>query len=173
MTRTQLEHVIRAAGAIAGSRELIVIGSQALLAAVPDATGILAQSMEVDLYPADDPAKADMVDGCIGELSQFHETYGYYVHGVGPETATLPSRWRERACIIESPQTGGTRAICLHPIDLAVSKLAAGRARDLAFVAAMVQHGCVTATDIEAALAELPAVDAERVRKMLPRLASR
>ena len=172
VTRTQLEHVIRAAGAIAGSRELVVIGSQALLAAVPDAAGILAQSMEVDLYPADNPAKADLVDSCIGELSLFHETYGYYAHGVGPQTAILPDRWRLRARIVESAQTDGVRAICLHPIDLAISKLAAGRERDLTFVTAMLQKSCVTVPEIEAALTELPEAAATRVRQMLPGLRS-
>ena len=31
MTRTQLEHIIRAAGAIADETDLVVIGSQAIL----------------------------------------------------------------------------------------------------------------------------------------------
>ncbi len=36
-------------------------------------------------------AKADLIDGSIGELSPFHETFGYYAHGLGPETAALPA----------------------------------------------------------------------------------
>ncbi|MEO8459430.1 MAG: hypothetical protein ABI451_02775 [Dokdonella sp.] len=35
MKREQLEHLIRAAGAVTGSRRLIVIGSQAILAQHP------------------------------------------------------------------------------------------------------------------------------------------
>jgi hypothetical protein len=37
-------------------------------------------SMEVDLAYFDDPdeSKADMVDGAIGELSYFHQTFGFY-----------------------------------------------------------------------------------------------
>ena len=37
MKRHELEHLIRAAGAITGSDEIIVIGSQAILGARPDA----------------------------------------------------------------------------------------------------------------------------------------
>lgn len=37
MTRGQLEHVIRAAAAIAGDREIVVVGSQAILGQFPDA----------------------------------------------------------------------------------------------------------------------------------------
>ena len=73
MKRSELEHLIRAAGRIAGSRELVVIGSQAVLGQFPDAPPALLISMECDLYPKQDPALADKVDGAIGEGSKFHE----------------------------------------------------------------------------------------------------
>ncbi len=82
-------------GAGAACREIIVIGSQALLASCPEAPEELLRSMEVDCYPLEDPAKADLIDGSIGELSPFHETYGYYAHGIGPETAALPAGWKD------------------------------------------------------------------------------
>lgn len=48
--------------------------------------------MEVDITFFHDPddTKSDQVDGAIGELSAFHETYGYYAQGVSITTATLP-----------------------------------------------------------------------------------
>jgi hypothetical protein len=49
MKRAGLEHIIRAAGAIAASRELILIGSQAILASFPDAPPELSVSIEADL----------------------------------------------------------------------------------------------------------------------------
>ena len=96
MTVQQLEHLLRAAGSISGCSELVVIGSQAILATAPDAPAALLVSMEADIYPLHEPAKADLIDGCIGELSPFHEAFGYYAHGVGPETAVLPPSWRKR-----------------------------------------------------------------------------
>jgi hypothetical protein len=56
MTREQLEHAIRAAGAICGDRELYVVGSQAILAARPNAHPDLLRSMEVDIAPKNVPS---------------------------------------------------------------------------------------------------------------------
>ena len=148
MTRTQLEHVIRAAGAIAGTDSLIVIGSQAILASYPEVPPELVASREVDLYPADSPAKADLIDGSIGEGSLFDEQFSYYAHGVGPETAKLPSGWRARTVALRTPQTRGVTAFCLRPADLAVSKRRAGRDKDMAYVAGLLRHGLVTAAAV-------------------------
>ncbi|MBM3890127.1 MAG: hypothetical protein FJ388_13515 [Verrucomicrobia bacterium] len=92
MNRRQLEHVLRASGSIVGCRDIVVVGSQAILGAHPDAPPELLASIEADVYPLDAPEKADLIDGCIGELSPFHQTFGYYAHGVGPETAQLPKQ---------------------------------------------------------------------------------
>ena len=46
MKRSELEHVIRASGAIADDDELIVIGSQSILGQYPDAPAELLVSME-------------------------------------------------------------------------------------------------------------------------------
>jgi len=46
MKRHELEHLIRAAGAITGAEEIIVIGSQAILAARPDSPEALLRSSE-------------------------------------------------------------------------------------------------------------------------------
>lgn len=86
MTRKQLEHVIRASGAIAEVDRLVIIGSQALLGSHPEAPEDLLTSMEADVYPPDKAERADLIDGSIGEDSFFHETFGYYAHGIGPET---------------------------------------------------------------------------------------
>lgn len=109
MKRDELEHVLRAAGAITGVTTWVIVGSQAILGAVPDAPAELLVSQEVDLYAPGDESASDLVDGSIGERSPFHDSFGYYGHGVGAETAVLPSRWRERALTIETPATGGVK----------------------------------------------------------------
>jgi hypothetical protein len=161
MNLKQLEHILRACGSIAGSREIIVIGSQALLASYPDAPDDLLRSMEVDCYPLDDPAKADLIDGSIGELSPFHETFGYYAHGIGPETAVLPQGWRRRVVRLENENTGGVVGLCLAPADLAVSKLLAGREKDVEFVRAMLRARLVTETGIRSLSPELSPDEAD------------
>src|SRR6266705_3353325 len=58
MKRSELEHLIRAAGRIAGAREIVVIGSQAVLGQFPEAPPALRRSMEADLYPKGAPELA-------------------------------------------------------------------------------------------------------------------
>lgn len=167
MNLRQLEHILRASGSITGCRELVVIGSQALLASFPEASQELLSSMKVDCYPLDDPAKADLIDGSIGELSPFHEMFGYYAHGVGPETAVLPAGWKSRLVRLENENTGGTIGWCLSPADLAVSKLLAGRAKDLDFARAMLKSGLVDPVLIRSLVGELGPEQANRLSERL------
>lgn len=134
MTRKQLEHLIRAASQIADDDELIIIGSQALLGAWPSAPEEMLVSVEADLFPRNKPELADLIDGTIGELSPFHMTFGYYAHGVAEETATLPRGWKHRLVPIRTSNTLGATGWCLEFHDLMISKLAAGRPKDLDFV---------------------------------------
>lgn len=161
MTRSELEHVIRAAGAIAEADELVIICSQAILGSFEEPPKELLSSIEVDLYPIPEVEKADLIDGSIGEESPFHETYGYYAHGVGPETAVLPENWKDRLVMISNANTRGVKGYCLHPIDIAVSKLAAGRKRDLEYVRVLKREKLInmqeTRTILKAELAEEPA----------------
>lgn len=164
MKRSELEHLIRAAGRIAGERELVVIGSQAILGQFPDAPPALLRSMECDLYPRKRPQRADEVDGAIGEGSKFHEQFGYYVQGVAPETATLPRGWQRRLVRVENANTGGHAGLCLEVHDLAISKYVAGREKDLEFTRELARHDMtvkrtllarLAATKLDAALARV------------------
>lgn len=140
MRRSELEHVIRAAGRIARDREIVVIGSQAVLGQFPDAPPALLASMEADVYPRNHPERADLIDGSIGEGSSFHERFGYYAQGAGEMTATLPKGWRKRLVSVKNPNTEGVEGLCLEVHDLAISKYAAGRAKDLAFTRALARY---------------------------------
>ena len=127
MKRRDLEHIIRAACTIADDDELVIVGSQAILGQFPDAPGDLLVSMEADVYPKHFPERADLVDAAIGELSMFHETFGYYADGVGPDTAVLPSGWEDRLIAIRGPGTAGNTGWALEVHDLVVSKYVAAR----------------------------------------------
>jgi hypothetical protein len=140
MKRSQLEHILRAAAAITGADEFVIIGSQAVLATHPDPPEELTASIEADVFTFRSPRDADLIDGSIGESSPFHQTFGYYAHGVGEETATLPAGWKDRLIRMRSPSTGAATGLCLDVHDLAVSKLIAGRPKDLNFLAALFGH---------------------------------
>jgi hypothetical protein len=95
MTRDQLEHAIRAACDVSGDTELWVFGSQAILGEFPNAPENLRASIEVDVQPKNRPETVDDIDSALGELSQFHQTHGFYVHGtsqLGFPARILPAR---------------------------------------------------------------------------------
>ena len=134
MKRSDLEHILRASKGVTGETEFIVIGSQAILGPFPDAPRVLRQSMEADLYPKHRPELSAEIEGSLGRYSQFDQTFGYFADGVSPNTATLPKGWEGRLVRVSNENTGGAIGWCLEPHDLAFSKLAARREKDLAFV---------------------------------------
>jgi len=165
MKRADLEHLIRAASAITKERDLVIVGSQAILGSIPDAptkAPELVRSLEADMYPLLRPDLAELIEGSIGALSTFESTHGYYADGVGPETAILPRGWQDRLVPVETAATGGGRGLCLEVHDLACSKLAAGREKDLEFVDAMLKHGF---TNVEVLRGRLQVTDLESARR--------
>lgn len=134
-----------------------MIGSQAILGTHEDAPDVMLESMEADMYPLADPGETDRIDGALGDGSQFHLAFGYYAHGVGPETVKAPGGWRERLVRRDVPQrVGSTRQVvawCLDVHDLVLSKCAAGRHRDWDYAAAAIRAEVV---DLDVLLARVP-----------------
>jgi len=136
MTRIQLEHAIRAASEVSEDSEIWIFGSQAILGEFPNAPQELRASIEVDVQPKNRPDKIDAIDGVLGELSLFHQTHGFYVHGLPVEEAsTLPQGWEKRVTpVFDEISTNGKTGWCVEAHDLAASKLAAYREKDRDFV---------------------------------------
>ena len=160
MNREQLAHILRAVSTIVDDPNILVIGSQSVLATfdedeLPDRA---TASMEVDLVYFDDPTedKADAVDGAIGELSPFHEMNGVNSQGVSVRTAVLPEGWRGRVVPWSNQSTGRARASFLEPHDCVVSKLVAYRKKDFAFAAAMLESGLIDPTILAERIDLLP-----------------
>lgn len=63
MNRGAFDHAVRAAGAILGEDEILVIGSQALYGSVEDLPPEAERSVEADIAALDDPddRKADLM----------------------------------------------------------------------------------------------------------------
>jgi hypothetical protein len=121
MKREEFEHVIRAAAEVVED-EVVVIGSQAVLGQYPDAPPSLLRQPRLTYFPERRQIEPKEIDGAIGDGSRFHATFGYYAHGVGPETATPPAGWEERLVRVELPTTttNGERVVawCLEVHDL-------------------------------------------------------
>ena len=152
MTRDQLEHVLRASAAITTDTSFVVVGSQSVLLPFPNAPTELLLSNEVDLYPSMHPERSDLIEGAIGQLSMFHDTFGYYADGVGPETATMPADWMKYAAL---HYIGDLTVIVPDLHDIAVSKCAAGRDKDAGWVRGLFRHQMIDPARLESRLRAL------------------
>ena len=173
MNREDLEHVIGAAAEILKDEDFVVVGSQAILGPYPDAPAVLLRSAEVDLYPKNRPEDAIELDGSLGDGSMFHQTFGYYGHGVGPETAKAPASWQRRLIPIDIPKRGKApgfvKTYFLEPHDLVLAKSVAGRDRDWEFARDALAAGLVEIETLRSRVSDLPIdQDAQAaIRKML------
>ncbi len=154
MTRDQLEHVLRASAAITTDKSFVVVGSQSVLLPYPNAPTELLLSNEVDLYPALHPERSDLIEGAIGQLSMFHDTFGYYADGVGPETATMPADWMKNAAL---HYIGDLTVVVPDLHDIAVSKCVAGRDKDAEWVRGLFRHQMIEPARLESRLRALDA----------------
>ena len=164
MNREDLEHIIRASGEVTDQYEFIIIGSQSILGSIPNPQDVFKMSAEADIYPYKVPELADKIDGAIGEASHFHETFGYYAQGVGPETATLPTDWMSRVHRVQNGNTNDRVGYCLDVIDLFMSKAVAGRNKDRVFCMALLQHTYVTVERALDMVTRMPIATEERRR---------
>lgn len=164
MTRDELEHAIRAACEVSGDAEVWVFGSQAILGQFPDAPAQLRQSAEADVAPKNFPERSDRIDAMLGELSAFHQTHGFYVHGLSIEAAKLPDGWERRARRVQNENTRGYAGLCVEAHDLAASKLTAFREKDRAFVRVLLGERLIKANRLVRVINLLPLAAEERKR---------
>jgi hypothetical protein len=176
MTREEFEHVLKAVADIVKD-EIVVVGSQSILGQFPDAPDSLLRSHEVDVYPRNAPHRSEEIDGAIGDGSMFHAAYGYYAHGVGPETITAPAGWEERLQKLVLPairaKDGTIITWSLEVHDLVLAKLAAGRAHDYEFVDDVLRERLVDLDQLRLGVALMPDSDRELVRDRLEGAISR
>ncbi|NED97037.1 hypothetical protein G1H11_17170 [Phytoactinopolyspora alkaliphila] len=169
MRRDQLEHAIRTACQIIDRREVIVVGSQAILGTFreEELPAEATMSVEVDILPIadnnDETARlADLIEGVAGEFSPYEEMHGFSIDGVDMETSALPEGWRDRLVRIENANTAAPighpqfTGWCLDKEDLCVAKLCALREKDRNFVAALLDAGLVDSAVIAVRLAAVP-----------------
>lgn len=136
------------------TNNVFVVGSQAILASMPDAPEPARASPEIDTFPENakiwelreaerttdgpPPIVSEHIDGLFGENSQFHQTHGFYIDGVDETTAKLPRGWQSRAIKLQT-EVAGRKVFGIAPAaeDLIVSKMARLDDRDRLFVEAI------------------------------------
>lgn len=120
-----------------------IIGSAAILAVLPNPpVGALTATRDVDVIPPnDDERLADRISFVLGEASDFDAEHGYYVQGVTSRTPLYaPGAWMARAIPVRVERYTGW---CMDPHDLVLSKLGAGRDKDLDFARSAATLGLV------------------------------
>jgi len=151
--------LLRAARSVAEQIEadrVIVVGSQAILLTWPDAPMALKITPEIGLYPennrdweARNPGfeASEEISALFGEMSAFHQSFGFYLDGVDENTAQMPPDWMKRAATAEIDVYGRTAVIICPAIqDVVVSKLHRLAEKDVDFI-----RECVAAGHIEVA----------------------
>ena len=169
MTRDELEHIIRACADITNEYEFVIVGSQSILGAFPNPEKVFTMSAEADIYPFRAPELAEKIDILIGEGSHFHEQFGYYAQGVGPETAVLPEGWLNRLHRVQSGNTNDRVGYCLGVLDLFMAKAWAGREKDRDFCVALLAFGYVNAGDALDLVPHMP-LDTNEQRQLRARI---
>ena len=108
---------------------------------------------------------ANLIHSEIGRGSIFARRHGFYADVVTPELATLPIGWERR---LKRLRVGKVTALCLEGHDLVVSKLAAGRLKDLEFVGALLRTRVVNLKTIRRRVRQLPRpIERGRIRVRL------
>lgn len=143
MKRSGLEHLIRAASAVTGQPDIVVIGSQALLSQFPDPLAELVRSMAADVFPLGRPDLSVLADGAVGERSMFHKPFGYYAHGVDEFTVTLPGGRKERLIPSAIPAPAGPPAGAWKGMTWRRPSFAPVGTRNPEFVKALWAHGMI------------------------------
>lgn len=164
MTLEQLKQVLQAACELTEERDFYVIGSAAILQVFNSPEHVyLSRSNEADLIAfSGDPDIADLLSVMIGELSPFHEHHHVYADGVTFDTPEFaPKDWQDQAVVVHFKEIGVTaRFMELH--DLTLSKLGAGRPKDMEFCEALIATGYVNQDMLRERLIQVKCTEAKR-----------
>lgn len=164
MTLEQLKTILLAARKHTEETDFYVIGSAAILQ-VFNSPGhdYLARSNEADLIAySGDPDLADLISVMIGELSPFHTRHDFYADGVTFDTPVFaPKGWQDQAVVVHYQEIGVTaRFMELH--DLTLSKLGAGRPKDMEFCEALIATGYLSQETLRERLLKVDCTEAKR-----------
>jgi hypothetical protein len=152
----------------------VLIGSQAGLISYPSAPDAMRNTPEVDVYMAsvtawerENPGReADFeIAGNFGQGSYFHQSFGFYIDGVSPNTAALPEDWRRRAVYHEFKYEERQITV-VSPVleDLVVSKMRRLAEKDREFIVACYETRGLDKDMVLAGLMTAPFLEEERER---------
>lgn len=157
MKLSGLQHVIKAAQALAEGCGIIVLGSASLLASYPflgDENGLLVSTFDADILPDPfDELTAVMLDEALGDGRAFYQVHGYHADVLRDSIReTLPRDWHHRLI----PVPGLDNAFALEPHDLAAVKTLVARSKDLELIRQLLKLSLIHLELIEQRIRLLP-----------------
>jgi hypothetical protein len=178
MQADELRDLARRAANVTGYRAILVLGSQAVHGALPDADlpAIATMSEEADLAVVNDLSgdTPHQIEAHFGMGSPYHQHSGVYADGISLTEVSLPLGWegRVRTEQIEGDNDDDNPVTLLFPEihDLCASKLTVagtggfGRRTDREFVSALIEAGLVDTDQLTERIDLLPNTVAVQVR---------
>ena len=162
MNRNDIAHLLTEAMRLTQHRDYVIIGSLSVLGALANPPVAMTGSIDVDLYPKNDPGRIAEIAQSLGLGSAFEREYGYYADAVSPMLPTLPEGWEQR--LIKVAFDTGVTAWFLEPNDAAISKYARSEPRDREWIRAGLKINLLSLPTIEYRLRETIMETEERQR---------
>ena len=106
MTQSNLELLLREAGALARERDFFLFGSQSIRGVCSRLPRSFPKTFEADLYPRRHPQAWALLREKMGRGSKFYRKHSFFLDCVDPGLATLPDGWTDRLIPFRTPRTG-------------------------------------------------------------------
>lgn len=159
MKKSEIDDALAALWALVKETQPIIIGSQALHGKFPDVADTICFSREVDVMLPNKLWMSKWIFEVVGEGTPFDVDRGFYIDHVvaQPGLPILANGWKERAIRQEFVFDGIVQGSVLYlsPEDMAISKLGAGRPKDIEFVSALLTQGYIKLEDLQGLLAQI------------------
>lgn len=162
MNRDHIQRLLGEAAKLTNHRDYVIIGSLAVLGAVANPPETMVFSIDVDLYPKDDPGRTAEIASRLGLGSDFEQSHGYYADVVSPMLPTLPEGWEQR--LVRLTFENGVTGWFLEPNDAAISKYVRAEPRDRQWIWAGLEAGILSTAVIEYRMRETSMETDERAR---------
>ena len=174
LKKAHILHLVTRIHRVTGCKDLVLVGSGALIAAAKTLPASLMHTGEADVYARDalDPERVeDLIQIHFGQGSQYEKTYKYYADAVSPDTAVLPDDWTARSVRLDVDGTEGLTVTCPSANDLALSKLCAWREKDREWLVTCARFRLIDLAEMKELSVGIGSVQAPTVEEIDRRLA--
>jgi hypothetical protein len=152
MNRSDIDRLLVEARRVTHHSDFVIVGSLSVFGTLAEPPERMRLSIDVDLYPKNDPGRTSEIIHALGEHSKFAATHKYYADAVSPTLPTLPEGWNER--LIKVSFESGVSAWFLDPNDAAISKYVRSEPRDREWIRAGLEANILSLPTIEYRLRE-------------------